>query len=114
MGENLKDSSEAITSLQIIADEVEVGKTYPIIGFISEFIDISDDQVVVQISFSNKNPEHKIRAHMTIPHADKIELLKQRAFEPGIFVSTIISKDEGIVVDCSTVLFGKQTASYSA
>lgn len=108
-------NSETV-SLQIVGDEVEIGKTYPIVGYIAKFLDISDDEVVVEIGFSVKNPTHRIRAHMVIPSSDKIELLKKRAFEPGIFVSTIISKDEGegIVASCSTVLFGKSTAAATA
>jgi len=43
-----------------------------------------------------------------------VEILKERAFEPGIFVSKILSKGEtGIVVDCSTVVFGRRQ-NYSA
>jgi hypothetical protein len=50
---------------------------------------------------------------MTIPDQEKVEILKQRAFEPGIFVSTVTSKENGIVVDCSTVVFGRRQ-EYSA
>jgi hypothetical protein len=45
---------------------------------------------------------------MAIPEQEKIELLKERAFEPGIFVSTVTSKENGIAVDCSTVVFGRR------
>jgi hypothetical protein len=45
---------------------------------------------------------------MTIPDQEKIDLLKERAFEPGIFVSTVVNKEPKIVVDCSTVVFGKR------
>jgi hypothetical protein len=54
-----------------------------------------------------------IEAKMTIPDQAKIELLKERAFEPGIFVSTVVTKEPGVKVDCSTVVFGKR-AQYSA
>jgi hypothetical protein len=45
---------------------------------------------------------------MTIPDPAKVELLKERAFEPGIFVSTVTLKEPKIEVDCSTVVFGKR------
>jgi hypothetical protein len=45
---------------------------------------------------------------MTIPDVEKVELLKERAFEPGIFVSTVKAKDPKLEVDCSTVVFGKK------
>ena len=46
---------------------------------------------------------------MTVPDAVKVELLKERAFEPGIFVSTVTAKnEEGLAVDCATVVFGKR------
>ncbi len=92
--------------LEVSQGEVEIGNTYPIYGMITKLIDDTPGNVIVEINFN-------IRAHMTIPDNDKVELLKQRAFEPGIFVSTIISKEEGIAVDCSTVVFGKRP-TYSA
>lgn len=87
--------------LEVGQGEVKVGETYPIYGMITKFIDETPGQVVVELNYS-------IRARMTIPTKDKVELLRERAFEPGIFISTIKSKDEGIVVDCSTVVFGKR------
>jgi hypothetical protein len=81
--------------------EVEVGTTYPLYGMITKILDDTPGHVVVEINFA-------ITANMTIPDMDKIELLKQRAFEPGIFVSTVVHKDPKIEVDCSTVVFGKK------
>lgn len=87
--------------LEVTSGEVEVGQSYPIYGMITKLIDETPGNVVVEINFS-------IRANMAIPDVDKIELLKQRAFEPGIFVSTVTRKEDGIEVDCSTVVFGKK------
>ena len=87
--------------LEVTSGDVEVGHTYPIYGMITKLIDDTPGNVVVEINFS-------IRANMAIPDQQKIELLKERAFEPGIFVSTIRSKDQGIAVDCSTVVFGRR------
>lgn len=87
--------------LEVAAGEVEVGQTYPIYGMITKIFEEKAGQIEVEINFS-------IRAHMSVPDAQKIELLKERAFEPGIFVSTVIANDEHLVVDCSTVVFGKR------
>ena len=87
--------------LEVTTGEVEVGKTYPIYGMITKVLNDEPGAVEVELNFS-------IRANMAIPDTQKIELLKERAFEPGIFVSTVKSKDGGIAVDCSTVVFGKR------
>lgn len=93
--------------LEVTAGEVEIGQTYPIYGMITKVIEETQGSVVVELNFS-------IRANMTIPDQTKIELLKERAFEPGIFVATVTRKDDsGVHVDCSTVVFGKRQ-DYSA
>ena len=81
--------------------EVEIGTTYPLYGMITKILDDTPGHVVVEINFA-------IKANMTIPDSEKIELLKERAFEPGIFVSTVVQKEPKIEVDCSTVVFGKR------
>lgn len=103
-GENFFDKF----GLEVASGEVEVGNTYPIYGMITKFINEVPGEVIVELNFS-------ITAHMTIPSEDKIEVLKQRAFEPGIFISTVTEKadGEGITVDCQTVVFGKKQ-KYSA
>lgn len=88
--------------LEVTSGDVEVGQTYPIYGMITKVLSETEGSVIVEINFA-------IKATMTIPDATKIELLKERAFEPGIFVSTVTSKDDsGISVDCATVVFGKR------
>ena len=87
--------------LEVSSGDVEIGQTYPIYGMITKIIDDTPGHVICEINFS-------IQANMMIPDQDKIELLKQRAFEPGIFVSTVTAKTEGIRVDCSTVVFGRR------
>jgi len=88
--------------LEVASGEVEVGRTYPIYGMITKFLNDAPGDVVVEINFS-------IRATMTIPDESKVNILKERAFEPGIFVSTIVAKeDQEIEVDCKTVVFGKK------
>ncbi len=87
--------------LEVTSGEVEIGQTYPIYGMITRVLDETPGTVQVEINFS-------IIANMAIPDPGKIEILKERAFEPGIFVSTVRSKEDGIKVDCSTVVFGKR------
>lgn len=87
--------------LEVTTGEVEIGQTYPIYGMITKIVDDTPGGVIVELNFS-------IKACMVIPDKDKIEVLKERAFEPGIFVSTVTSKDGGISVDCSTVVFGRR------
>ena len=87
--------------LEVTSGEVEIGQTYPIYGMITKLLDDTPGKVVVELNFS-------IKANMSIPEAEKINLLKERAFEPGIFVSTVTSKEDGIIVDCNTVVFGRR------
>lgn len=87
--------------LEVTSGEVEIGQTYPIYGMITKILNDTPGNVVVEINFS-------ITANMAIPDSAKVEVLKERAFEPGIFVSTVRSKGEGIEVDCSTVVFGRK------
>lgn len=87
--------------LEVATGEVEVGQTYPIYGMITKLLNEEPGNVTVELNFS-------IKANMTIPDEKKVNLLKERAFEPGIFVSTVKSKEDGIEVDCSTVVFGRK------
>ena len=92
--------------LEVTSGEVEIGQTYPIYGMITKVLDDTPGKVVVELNFN-------IKANMAIPDTSKVNLLKERAFEPGIFVSTVTKKDDGVEVDCSTVVFGRR-AEYSA
>ncbi|MGI6681489.1 MAG: hypothetical protein ACOX3T_08455 [Bdellovibrionota bacterium] len=89
-------------NIEIENQEVEVGGTYPIYGMITKFLDQKDDCLEVEINFS-------IKAQMVVPDSDNVEILKKRSFEPGIFISEVLSKEQsGIQVKCNTVVFGKQ------
>jgi hypothetical protein len=93
--------------LQVSSGAVEIGQTYPIFGIITGVLDDTPGSVLVEINYS-------IKAKMNLSEASKIEVLKERAFEPGIFVSTVTSKsDDEATVDCQTVVFGRRP-SYSA
>ena len=80
--------------------EVEVGQIYPIYGAITKIISEDLGNVVVEINYN-------IQATMNIHEQDKLDLLKNRSFDSGIFVCTILEKDPTIKADCSTVIFGK-------
>lgn len=86
--------------LELTEDIVEVGKTYPIYGMITEFYNDTPGKVEVQVNF-------KIRAKLNVFKLDQVELLKKRSLEPGIFVAKVLSNDDELVVECSTVIFGK-------
>jgi sulfur carrier protein ThiS len=87
--------------LEVTTGEVEVGKTYPIYGMITKFLDNEPESVIVELNFN-------IVAKMKVPDGDKIELLKERAFEPGIFVGKVIDNTDQILIECSTVIFGRK------
>ena len=87
--------------LEVSSGEVQVGQTYPIYGMITNILHEEPGNVIVELNFS-------IQAHMSIPDPQKIELLKERSFEPGIFVSRITGKDDGVTVECNTVVFGRR------
>ena len=86
--------------IKLAHDSVEVGKTYPIYGTITRLINDEPGNVIAEIN-------HSIRAKMNILDQDKVDLLKQRAFESGIFISKVTSKEPNVEVDCQTVIFGR-------
>ncbi len=81
-------------------EEVEIGQTYPIFGMITAILSHNDAEVLLEI---NQN----IHAHVQLSEPDKLDLLRQRAFETGIFVSKILSTEPIIKVDCRTIIFGR-------
>ena len=89
--------------IEVAEGDIEVGKTYPIFGMITRIEEMEGDQVAVEI---NKN----IIAKMTIKTTDRLDLLKQKAFETGIFVSQVISTEPQIEVECQAVIFGRNQA----
>ena len=80
--------------------DVELGQIYPIYGAITKFISDEPGNVVVMIN-------DQILATLSVIDDDKINVLKQRTFDSGIFVCTITEKGDTIKADCSTVIFGK-------
>jgi hypothetical protein len=105
--ENIRESwakGEAVVKY----GDVEVGHSYPLYAMITKFIDDRPGRVVAELNYGS------IIAEFRIPEPEKIELLKQRAFEPGIFVATVNQKNPQIRVECSTVVFGKRNTEYAA
>jgi hypothetical protein len=89
--------------LKVASGEVEIGRTYPIFGMITRLIDETPGQVVAEINYN-------IVAKMQIAEVDKINILKERAFESGIFLAKITSNAPIVEADCQTVIFGKRQA----
>lgn len=89
--------------LEVAQGEVEIGNTYPIFGMITKLIDETPGHVVAEIN-------HSIIANMNVTEAARVEILKERAFESGIFVSTVVAKEPKVEVDCQVVIFGRRQA----
>lgn len=89
--------------LAISEGKIEIGKVYPIFGMITEILDCSGTDVIVQIN-------HQINARLKIKSAQRLEVLKQKAFESGIFVAKILELEPQIKVECQAVIFGRTQA----
>ena len=83
-----------------IAD-MQIGKTYPMYGIITKFVQDKIGEVVVEINNS-------VTINMSISDSESLELLKERAFDPGIFVSKVTSLEPVIMATCDKVIFGKR------
>lgn len=87
--------------LEVTTGEVELNETYPIYGMITKIAEEVDGQVEVELN-------HSITALIKVSTPEQIEKLKERSFELGIFVGTVIDNTEdNIVIKCSTIIFGK-------
>lgn len=89
-----------------VEKDIEVGKTYPIFGMVTKVAEDSGEFVTIEINYN-------IIARVNVSDVEKINLLRERAFESGIFVVKIIEKEPQVVVDCKTIIFGKKQ-SFSA
>lgn len=93
--------------IEIGKQEVVVGGTYPIFGMITDIEQNESGAIYAQINYN-------IRAKLNRVDSTKLEFLRKKAFESGIFVSTVTSKGENIEVDCKTIIFGQEQQSYRA
>jgi len=101
--------------LKIIMETCEVGKTYPLYGMITAIESEYPDVIVIV--------NRDLRLTLLIPADDptKLNIIKDRVFEPGIFITTItkmekdINQEYRIEGDVQTVVFGKkQMTKYDA
>lgn len=91
-------------------EDLQIGQVYPIYGMITAILSDDPGSVMVEINFN-------IKATMLINEEDKINTIKGRSFEPGIFVLTVdsIADKDSIRNDkynvegtCNTVIFGRK------
>lgn len=87
--------------LEVQAGEVAVGATYPIYGMITKFISDAPGDVEVELNFN-------IKAKLDVKDEGGIQTLKDRLFETGIFVSTVVAKEPCVNVICKTVVYGRK------
>lgn len=87
--------------LEIVNNNIEVGEVYPLYGIITKFLSEEVGNILVEINYS-------IEAKMSIDDLNKLNILKERAFEPAIFISKVVEKEPKIIVDCSTIVFGRK------
>lgn len=93
--------------LEVVNGEVKVGETYPLFGMITKFLDstpgdgTSPGKLQVELNYN-------IVANVTVDDPLRVELLRERAYESGIFVATVIAKEPAIEVNCQTIIFGKR------
>lgn len=92
--------------LEVTSGEVEVGNVYPVFGAITRFIDETPGAVVAELN-------NHIIIKMNVPDETRLSVLRERAFETGIFISKVVEKDPSITLECQTVIFGKKQ-SYNA
>ncbi len=55
---------------------------------------------------------YNITAYIQLDDAEKLAIIKQRAFESGIFFSRVVAKEPHVEVECSKIVFGKSQASH--
>ncbi len=89
--------------LEVTSGKVEIGNTYPIFGMITEFKSDSPGAVVAELN-------HSITARMNVSDQARLDVLKGRAFETGIFISRVLATEPQVEVECEKVIFGKSQA----
>ena len=98
-----QENTHTEASFEVAMGEVEVGRVYPVFGAITKFLDETPGNVIVELNFN-------IKMHMNITEASKVEILKERAFESGIFVAKAVSTEPMVEMLCHTVIFGRKQA----
>ena len=84
----------------------KIGETYPLYGYITKIISETDNDLTIEI---NNNIELKL---LSINDPDKINTIKEKVFEPAVFVSKITETNETrLFGECSVVIFGKSNTN---
>jgi hypothetical protein len=89
--------------LTVEASEVEIGKIYPLYGMITQILNPSMENFTIEINSG-------LVLKCSINDEDSVEKIKERAFEPAIFVTQITSVNP-VAGDCTTIIFGKRQHS---
>ena len=102
----MSDEEKTFQKMGLTVDHkpAEVGQTYPLYGMITKFLCEDLGSIVVEINYN-------IHAKLHINEKEKLAILKERAFEPGIFISTVEELGDVIKVDCQTVVFGRKQST---
>jgi len=102
-----KDFFEA-NGLKIdFSNDIKIGETYPIYGIITDIVS-ETPKFVVKINY-NITAEILLQGNDT----EKIKIIKDRSFEPGIFITTIEQivdneNEYNIIGTVKTAIFGKK------
>jgi len=107
MADNIKKAvfSDDSVQLEVKHQKVSVGNTYPIFGMITGIKDETLGSVIAEIN-------HHITAKLKVDTQESLNVIKQKVFETGIFVSTILAIEPELEVDCKAVIFGKNQAHW--
>jgi len=95
-----KDLFEEL-GLRVAPGEVTVGETYPLFGMITKVIEDQPGVLICELNFG-------IKANLYISDDEVRATVRDRVFESGIFVSTVVNKHPSVEVNCQTVVFGKK------
>lgn len=90
--------------LTVEASEVELGRVYPLYGTITQILDSRIETFTIEINGG-------LVLKCSIGDQDSVEKIKERAFEPAIFVTEITGLAP-VSGDCTTIIFGKRQQSH--
>lgn len=87
-------------------EALKIGQTYPIEGMITDVTLSKLGAIEIEI---NKH----ILARLWNSDKNDVEFLKAKAFEPGVFLSTVTAIEPRLELDCQAVFFN-EGKTYSA
>lgn len=93
--------------LELKSSPVVVGENYPVYGMVTEMIEAPDGSIQCVVNFN-------MLLTLFGVSKEKSEIIKTKAFEPGIFITKITkiyteldNNPYSFEGECSTVIFGK-------